>query len=177
MARPEALSDKNKDEVSKLLANGQSMRSIAKQFGVSEGVIRKCVNTQFNPIKEVANQIATAELAYEKFPVKTQVKIRILADDLKDISHHLASAAKFGAITSHRLLAIANSQVDKIDEVDPLLTEDVMKGVAVLTKIANESSVIGINLINANKEQIKQINAVDDIQTLTLDEFYAQIGK
>ncbi len=73
---------------------------------------------------------------------------------------HLAGAAKFGAATAHRLSGIAHNKVQEIDDAAPLDAKslDALKGVAVLTKLANESSQIGVNLLAANKEMIKEAN-------------------
>lgn len=60
-----------------------------------------------------------------------------------------------GAATAHRLSAIANSQVAKVDDADPSKSMDMLRDVAVLTKMANEASTIGLNLLSANKEIVK----------------------
>ena len=74
------------------------------------------------------------------------------------MSDNLASAAMHGAATAHRLSALANSQVAKIDDADPLKAPETLKGVMVLTRLANESAEIAINLIAANKEKVKKLN-------------------
>jgi hypothetical protein len=91
-------------------------------------------------------------------PLSTQVKVRTLADELKDISIHLSGAARFGAMTAHRLSSMAHTESDKIDVVDPLKSIETLKGIAVLNKMANESSEIGVNLLRANKEYIDDLN-------------------
>lgn len=74
---------------------------------------------------------------------------------------HLAGAGKFGAATAHRLSGIAHGKVSQIDDASPLNEESLesLKGIAVLTKMANDSSQIGINLLAANKEFIKDQNS------------------
>lgn len=73
---------------------------------------------------------------------------------------HLAGAAKYGASTAHRLSGIANAKVMEIDDAAPLTDASLLslKGVAVLTKVANEASQIGVNLLAANKDMIKEAN-------------------
>jgi hypothetical protein len=82
-----------------------------------------------------------------------------LAEKLRSISTSLASAADLGAKTSHRLQALANSEVGKVDDADPLSVDSLtaLKGVGVLTKLANDSASIALNLLAANKETVKQI--------------------
>lgn len=47
-----------------------------------------------------------------------------------------------------------------IDDAAPVSAEsmETLKGIAVLTRMANESSEIGINLLRANKEKIDELN-------------------
>ena len=101
-----------------------------------------------------------AEGALRALPVSEQVQALNLADELRAISMHLAGAAKFGAATAHRLNGIAHAKVQEIDDAAPLSAESLesLKGVAVLTKIANDSATIGLNLLAANKEAIKEMN-------------------
>ena len=84
-----------------------------------------------------------------------------LADKLRSISSHLASAAEYGAATAHRLNALANSEVAKVDDADVLSPEsmEAMKGVAALTRLANDSSSIALNLLAANKDTVQRMNA------------------
>ncbi len=94
-------------------------------------------------------------------PVSEQLIAVNLASKLRAISDNLASAAQYGAQTAHRLSALANSEVAKVDDANPLARESVeaMKGVAVLTKLANDSASIALNLLNANKDTIKELNS------------------
>lgn len=91
--------------------------------------------------------------------VSEQLAARSLADDLKAISEHLAGAARFGAATAHRLSGIAHSKVAEVDDAAPLAQNiAALKDVAVLTKMANEASEIGVNLLRANKDEIDLVN-------------------
>ncbi|WP_291928608.1 hypothetical protein [Limnohabitans sp.] len=81
-----------------------------------------------------------------------------LAEKLRAISVSLANAAELGAKTAHRLHALANAEVVKVDDADPLKSMDALKGVSVLTKLANDSSQIAVNLLNANRETVKEAN-------------------
>jgi hypothetical protein len=89
---------------------------------------------------------------------------RSLADDLKAISEHLAGAARFGAATAHRLSGIANSKLNEIDDaaLNAESSINAMKGIAVLTKLANDSSEIAVNLLRANKETVDELNKPRD---------------
>lgn len=154
MSRPSKLSDKQWAEIERRVPpNGlESVRSVAKEFEISEGAIRQRISTHIKPIKILANQLAANEIELEKLPLATQLKVRSLADRLKGISTHLSSAAENGAMTAHRLSILANTEVQKIDDENPFSSIENLKGVAVLTELANKASMIGLNLLNANKD-------------------------
>jgi hypothetical protein len=83
-----------------------------------------------------------------------------LTAQLISISTHLASAANYSAATAHRLAHIANASVDLLDDAGPLSDESLasLKGIATLTKLANEWSDIGIKLLRANKDAVDDLN-------------------
>ena len=169
MGRPSKLTEKQWQEIDARLLKGEPGRSLAREYDVSEAAIRKRFGAH-KQIKAVANQLVAAEMALEALPLGAQVSARTLADDLKEISSHLAGAARYGAATAHRLSGIAHAQVALIDDADPLGVDSIetLKGISALTKLANDSSVIPINLLNANKDSVKIINNVTE-QGSTLD--------
>lgn len=169
MGRPSKLTEKQWQEIDARLLKGEPGRSLAREYDVSEAAIRKRFGAH-KQIKAVANQLVAAEMALEALPLGAQVSARTLADDLKEISSHLAGAARYGAATAHRLSGIAHAQVALIDDADPLgeASIETLKGISALTKLANDSSVIPINLLNANKDSVKIINNVTE-QGSTLD--------
>jgi len=159
MARPSPLSTKKWDELEARYLAGESARSLGKEYGVPESSIRKrCA--QVVRIKDVANQVVAADAAFKSLPFSAQVSAQTLIDELKAISAHLAGAARFGSATAHRLAGIAHNQVQMIDDSSPLDAQSIesLKGVAILTKMSNDASVIGLGLLNANKESVKIIN-------------------
>lgn len=81
-----------------------------------------------------------------------QYRAESLADKLVSMSQSLADAGQLGAKTAHRLQALANNEVNKVDDADPLESMEALKGVAALTKLANDSSSIALNLLAANKD-------------------------
>ncbi|MFM0566956.1 hypothetical protein PQQ88_01235 [Paraburkholderia caledonica] len=97
-------------------------------------------------------------------PISRQQIVSDLAQKLMNISGHLASAAEYGAATAHRLSGIAHMKIAEIDDAKPLDQAGIetLKGIAVLTKMANESSEIAVNLLTANKETVKELNKPRD---------------
>jgi ABC-type transporter Mla subunit MlaD len=160
MGRKSNLTEKQWVEIERRLIDGDSGRSIAKDFGVSEAAIRKRFGSHVKKVKDVANQIVATDKAFKALPIGAQISARTLADRLMSISEHLAGAAEYGAATAHRLSGIAHNKVSEIDDATPLNAESLesLKGIAVLTKMANASAEIGVNLLSANKEAIKEMN-------------------
>ena len=107
-------------------------------------------------MKSVAGQLVRAEEALRELPVSAQLSALTLADELRAISLHLAGAAKYGAATAHRLAGVAHGKVQEMDDAAPLgESMDTLRNVAVLTKMANDASTIGLNLLAANKDMLK----------------------
>jgi hypothetical protein len=166
MGRPSSLTDKQWDEIGKRLLTGrESARSLAREFGTSETSLRRKFPAQRKDVKTVANQIVAADAAFRALPVSSQIDTLTLVDELKAISMHLASAAKYGAATAHRLAAIANGQVDKVDDANPLESQETMQGISALTKMANEASVIPMGLLSATKGAINLAGEPPTIQS------------
>lgn len=55
---------------------------------------------------------------------------------------------------------IANRQLDKLDEADPLADDGVntLRVVSAMTDVANKAGQLGIGLLQANKETVKEMN-------------------
>ena len=153
------------------MLEGQSIRSIADQFKISEGALRKRFSTRVQTIKVVANQMLIANNNFQNLPTSSKISTQDYFEKLRDMQNNLIGAASNGAATSHRLSAIANQQVQKLDDADPMTEAgiSIIKGIAALTRTANEASEIAINLIKANKDVIDDINASEMRKTKLVD--------
>lgn len=183
MGRPSKLTENEWIEALKRIEAGESIRSVAASYGVSPTAIQKRVSAQSaqqEEIKALANQLVTAENKIKDLPITLQVSVHSLANDLRAISMHLAGAGRFGAATAHRLSGIANAKVLEIDDAAPLSAEsmEALRGVAVLTKMANESSEIGVNLLKANKEMLtdQEKNNGRKLREMTDDDLLAIVN-
>lgn len=169
MGRKSALTPEQWAEVERRhLIDGESVNSLAKEFGVNEGTIRKKINPNKSepgksgkPLRELALEKVAADRRAKDIsdqiaalPIVRQQIVNDLAQRLSNISGHLASAAEYGAATAHRLAGIAHSKVSEIDDAKPLDENSLttLKGIAVLTRMANDASEIGLNLLRANKD-------------------------
>lgn len=154
MGRKSALTENQWQSIGQRLLKGEPCRVLAREFEISEAAIRKRFGTQTKQIKDVANQLVAVETAFKALPISAQISARTLADELKEISMHLAGAARYGAATAHRLSGIAHAKVSEIDDAAPLNDDSLktLKGIAILTQMANGSAEIGLNLLRANKD-------------------------
>lgn len=154
MGRPSKLTDAQWEKIGKRLIAGESAASLAREFKVSKASISVRFSKRIETVKSVANQIVATEEAMSLLNVSEQMAARSLADDLKSISSHLAGAGKYGAMTAHRLSGIAHGQVEKVDDAEPEKSMEALQRIGILTKMANASSEIGLNLLKANKDSM-----------------------
>lgn len=151
MARPSKLSPDQWSQIERRLAAGESAAALAREYGVSQATLSVRFSKDNKVVSEVARKLADAQTSLAALPVAQQYQAVSLAEQLRAMSASIASAAELGAKTAHRLHALANAEVSKVDDADPLKSMDALKGVGVLTKLANESSHLAVNLISANK--------------------------
>lgn len=164
MGRPSKLTDRQWEAIGKRLLAGEKASALAKEFGVSPATLSQRFSKSTEKVKTVANQIVATEQALEDLTVSEQVTAISMARKLRATMEHLVGAAEYGASTSHKLLGLANMQAIKIDEVDPLKSIEVLKGIGALTKLANDSAVIPTAFLSANKEAVKQVQKEEPVQ-------------
>ena len=154
MANKSKLTDAQWRDIEIRIVSGESMYSVAKEYGITYNGIKKRIGSSVvqskEQIKSVANMIVSSQTALSELPISSQVIAINLAERLKSISEHLAGAAQYGAMTAHRLSGIANAKVQMIDDVDPS-QEDVTM-IHALTRVANDASRMGLDLLQNNKD-------------------------
>ena len=158
MGRKSSLTDKQWEDIGKRLLAGESTSALAREFKVGKSTISERFSERTNRVKATAGLLVKADAAMKALSIPEQISAQSLAEELRAISMHLAGAAKFGSATAHRLSGIAHAKVQEIDDAAPLNEDSLsaLKGVAVLTRMANDSSQIGLNLLSANKDMIKE---------------------
>lgn len=167
MGRKSKLTEQQWSEIVDRNINGESIRSLANEYGIAPNAVQRKISGQSKKIKEVANQIVKAETEFEKLPICVQTKVRTLADSLKATSRHLANASEYGAATASRLSMIANKHTESIDEEQPDIEK--LKVVAALAKTANDAAAISINLVKADAVMVAP--ADDGVEIPTVSEF------
>lgn len=160
MGRKSKLTPEQWADVDRRLLSGEAIRAVARDYPITEASIRARLEKigKHSTVQQVAQKLVDAEQSLAALPPAAQLTARNLADRLREISGNLAAAACHGAATAHRLNALANSEVAKVDDAQPLASVEALKGVAALTRLANDSASIAINLLAANKETVKRLN-------------------
>lgn len=171
MGRPSKLTPAQWTEIERRLLAGETARKLGPEFGLAESAIRKRFGARFGAqsarVQTAARKLAAANAAMdeantalEALPLAQRQIAITLADDLREISRHLAGAARYNSATAHRLAGIAHAKVQEIDDAAPLTDESVaaLKGVGALTRLSNEAAHIGLNLLKASEETIREHN-------------------
>jgi hypothetical protein len=158
MARPSKLTPEQWADIDRRLIAGEVPSDLAREFKVHPAQIsRRTVSQNVQSVRAVAQRIAESQDALAALPRTAQYQALNLAEKLRSISGNLASAAELGAKTAHRLQALANGEVQKVDDEDPMSSLDNLRGVGVMTKLANDSASIALNLLAANKDVVQRI--------------------
>lgn len=166
MARPSKLSAEQWSILEQRYQAGEGASALAREFGIDEAAIRRKFVRDTPKVREAAKLLADGQSAVAALPVSLRPVAIDLAAKLRNISNSLASAAELGSATAHRLHALANSEVAKVDDAEPMASIDTLRNVGVLTKLANDSSQIAVSLLAANKDRIK---ASEDEQAAEAD--------
>lgn len=188
MGRKSALTPEQWVEIERrALVDGQSVNSLAKEFGINEKAIRRKISPNKSEAKtgeKPLRELAVAKVQLDKasgdlsekiaeLPISRQQIVSDLAKKLSSISEHLASGAEYGAATFHHLSGIAHTKRAEIDYSKPLDEEgrEALKDIMMLTRTANEAAATGLNLLAANKGMV---NSEPDRPRRTLADFYAE---
>lgn len=170
MGRPSKLTDAQWSDIQRRLLAGETARSLARQYGLSEAAIRKKygahqnISTQSAQVRSTAEKLADAQTALQALtPAQRPVAID-LADKLRSISTNYASAADLSTKTALRMLYLANQEAGKIDDanLDKEQALTALMSVGRLTKLGNDALVPASNLLAANKERMLPVAPADD---------------
>ena len=164
------------------LVDGESINSLAKEYGVNESSIRRKLYPKNAESKKVVNSLL--ELANEKFniekqsrknaekiaelPIQKQLIVTDIYQQLSNISRLTASVAESEANNAQKLSAVKSVQILNLDPEQPDPT--IVAMVKVLGETVNDSLKPALNLLAANKDRI---NKDDD---KTKDEFLQRVS-
>lgn len=156
--RPSKLTDHQLETIKARIAKGEKPSDLAREFGVSRSTLSERVSEQVGKIKTVAHDLVKAETALKSLTPSDQVAAIDFASRLRSISENLQSAGEIGSRTAHRLTAMARNQLDRVNDLEPLESQEAVRSVAVLTRMATEAGEIGMTLLKTNKDAMDGIN-------------------
>lgn len=160
MGRPSKLSPDQWADIEKRLLAGEGASELAREFKVHPAQITRRLSQVTQNVRNVAQMIAESQTALAELPVAQQYNALSLADKLRSISNSLASGAELSAKNYHRVTALANAELQRVDDAEPMSETSLaaLKNVAALTKLGNDAAQTPINLLAANKDAVKRIN-------------------
>ena len=167
MGRPSKLTEHKWEEIGKRFRNGEKVADLAKEFKISKRQIYDRFSSLNAEIKETANQILKIENKLKALPVSAQIAVISLADELRAISTNLVGAARHGSVTAIRMAAIASKQTENINEENPMESQEQLQAISALTKISNDASSLGINLLTINKDKMTEQTATRKLINFT----------
>ena len=176
MGRKSKLTDKQWAEVERRMLEGEPTRALAREFGVSEAAIRARKAAHVEQIKTVANQIVATERAVMALPLDARITAHNYASKLRAITENMLDGANLQAANFHRLSALAQTELMKVDDADPMTSADRLKSHMVLTSAANEAAKTPVALLSANKDMVKKAAEPEEAVISGLDHFYGQPG-
>ena len=168
MTRTTKLTEKQWEEITRRMVEGEKAAALAKEFKINRSAISRRVAQQVEQINSVSNQYVEAETAVISMPISQQLLATKRINNLRAIRDNMASAANYNAASTHRLAAIVNGIVQRIDDSNPLseVSLDAARSVAAYTKLANEVAVIPRDHLNMT---VKGGIPVDDGDDDTID--------
>jgi hypothetical protein len=163
MGRPSKLTESQWDELGQRLSGGEIPADLSREYGISQTSISKRFS-QFpkNEIRKVAETLAA-------MPVQASAAAMTLADTLRTMQGSANRGGQYGLATAEVLHERAYREVRKIGD-EPVDLET-LKGVAALTRTANEAASMGMVLLAANRDSGKgdaaQPIAIDHALSMT----------
>jgi len=147
MGRPSKLTEKQWLEVERRHLDGESIRSLAKEFGVSESTIRERISAHSKRIIDVANQIVETNQAVKSLSISAQISAHTRAQRLISIQNSLDDAALAGSNVSKRISEAVEKRT-KLRTDEELLDSEDMKALMAAGLVSNTHAKLGLDLLN-----------------------------
>lgn len=162
MGRKSKLNERQWAEVQRRMLDGEPIRALAREFGVSEGSLRAQKSKRVETIKDVANQVVATECAIKSLDFDAQCAVNDYASKLRSMASNLLSAAHSGSVTSARLAAIAEKESQKINPDEPMESAEQLQAIAALNRLGNDAAQIGLQVLKVNQDAIKDAGDKND---------------
>lgn len=139
MSRTSKLTPEQWDEIIRRnLINGESIRSLAREFDISEAAVRTYIKAHKKKIENAANQIIIATDAISDLSINSQITANKLAYMRMAMRQNSAEAAEAMSYVANKVGQAAKRKVDKLSDED-LMTEPMIKGIVAAAITVNNS--------------------------------------
>lgn len=153
MARPSKLTERQWVEIGKRLAQGESVRALAREFKIGASRISERFSERTETIKALADQIVKTERAIESLPISEQCSVWSLADDLKAIASNMAAGSKIASENYQILQARQRKALNDLSD-DP--SQEELRIVKDLSDICNLTAKVPVALMTARQQSQSQ---------------------
>jgi len=171
MARPSNLTEKQWVEVSRRRALGETVRGLAKEFGVSPASISGRTTKTSETLKTVANQLFEAEAVVRRLPILEQVAVRSLSERLLAVSMNLVDTVEISSRTALKLATAANIHAETINVNDDIGTQSIaLASVVAMTRASNEAAEPGLKLLALNRDMLKSGDDGNTMKIIVVNE-------
>ena len=141
MGRKSKLTEKKWMEIERRHIEGESIRSLAKEAGLTEAAVRKRIGARTKTVIEVSNQMVAAKKAFDILPVSLQISTQTRANKLMAMQADLDEAGANGARTAKRISqAVQNIVAEQIDVA--LIDNDNLKAMMAAGMVTNAHAKI-----------------------------------
>lgn len=159
MGRKSVLTEQQWADIDRRVIDGDSICSIARDYGVGESTIRsRIVRTgkKFTTVRQVAQMANDTVEAFNALDAGQQAAALKLAPMLRNMSLFMAQAAEASSETASVFAQAARSQARKVDLADPLAKPEPLRNAIALQEAANKAFTLPAGLASSQKEGIKQ---------------------
>jgi len=146
------IDEKTQAEIIQRIADGEPLRSIAKDTGIPESTIRSRFSRISAQAKTVANQLVDAGARLAELPIAAQVVASDIAARMRYLQDVTTSVAAKGAV-------VASIMMDEADRrgrgIDPSSEVDELAAVSGCVRTATEAVKPALTLLAMHKDAVK----------------------
>lgn len=176
MGRKSKLTDEQWEEIKTRNLAGESLRSLAREFGVGESTAREKVSAQTAQIKDVAKQILNTKAAISALPVSAQISAYNLADKMMIMQGDLSDAAIAGANTAKLLNEAMNKRLILARATKDGVTEDDISVAMKSSMTANSAGKISMDMLTLASRVSNSLSDAD-ISAMSIEQIEERLRK
>lgn len=163
--RPSKLSDRDRAEILRRLALGETPASLCGEFRISRSRFSELFSEKASMVREVATRLADVEREVEALPISEKISVRSLADQLKELGQSLMTTAALNSRTAEIMAGKAVRAAERLGE-SPTIDDLRLPGAYI--EVANKGTTLGVSLLNQGRAA-----TIAPEQRVTLEELVA----